>query len=288
MGNNHTEKREEQLKLSVLMAVCQQDRSDYLDRALNSVWYEQTYRPEKIILIEDGPLCESLQSVISQWKAKVGDVIYLCRTQKHQGLTKCLNIGLRQVNTPLVARMDSDDISSPFRFERQVRYLQLHPDIDVVGGAIQEFDNRCECLTIRHYPLTHEKAVRYLLRASPVSHPAVMMRMRIFHGGLSYDERFATSQDIALWFAVVSRGFRFGNLDEVVLSYRREDTFYRRRSKAKARNECLIYLRGIYHLKGIFSFAYLYPLARYCFRLLPLCLIKRIYNSGLRDYVLKQ
>ena len=286
MGNDYTEKREERLTLSVLMAVYRKDKSDYLDRALKSVWDEQTLRPEKIILIEDGPLDESLQTVISRWKIKIGNVLCLCLNKEHQGLTKCLNIGLRQVHTTLVARMDSDDISLPFRFEQQVRYLRQHPEIDILGGAIKEFNNECKCLNIRQYPLTHEKAVRYLLRASPLSHPAVMMRMRIFHQGLSYDERFNTSQDIALWFEAVSRGFRLSNLNEVVLSYRRENTFYERRSKAKARNECLIYLKGIYRLKGPFSFAYIYPLVRYCFRLFPLPIIKVIYNSRFRDFIL--
>ena len=128
---------------------------------------------------------------------------------------------------------------------------------------------------------------RYMLRACPLSHPTVMMRMRIFQRGLKYDERFTTSQDIALWFDAVARGFRMGNLDEVVLRYRRENEFYARRSKEKARNECMIYLRGIYHAKGLFSLAYIYPLARYCLRLLPTSLIRAIYNSSVRDALLK-
>ena len=287
MGNNHDENKKDRPTLSVLMAVYHRDRSDYLDRALRSVWDEQTYRPEAIILVEDGELDMPLYSTIAQWKTKMGSVLRVFRSKRHVGLTKCLNIGLRQVRTSLVARMDSDDISTPDRFERQVEYLQQHPEVDIVGGATQEFCHDCGCLGIRHYPLTHEKMKRYMLRACPLSHPTVMMRMRIFQRGLKYDERFTTSQDIALWFDAVARGFRMGNLDEVVLRYRRENEFYARRSKEKARNECMIYLRGIYHAKGLFSLAYIYPLARYCLRLLPTSLIRAIYNSNVRDVLLK-
>ncbi len=288
MGDNHTEYHEKKPTITVLMAVYRQDRSKYLDGALNSVWEKQTLKPNQIVLVEDGPLSDSLKDIISRWKTRVGDALVLCRNKERMGLTKCLNTGLQHVTTTFVARMDSDDISTPSRFEQQVRYLLQHPETDIVGGAIQEFNDDNECLYIRHYPLTHDKARQYLLRACPLSHPAVMMRMEIFRRGLTYDERFPTSQDIALWFDAVSRGFHLGNLDDIVLFYRREKSFYKRRSKTKARNECLIYLRGIYRLKGLFTTAYVYPLARYCFRRLPIHIIKMIYGSWVRTLVLKQ
>ena len=279
-------RRNSEETLSVLMAVYNQDQADYLNRALQSVWDDQTLRPDQIVLVEDGPLNTTLEHVISQWKVVLGDRLCLCKNEKNEGLTKCLNIGLRHVNTTFVARMDSDDISAPCRFEQQMCYLREHPEIDIVGGSIQEFNSDCACLHIRHYPLTHDSVVRYLPRASPLSHPAVMMRMRIFREGLSYNEKFPTSQDIALWFDAVTKGFRIGNIDEVVIYYRRENAFYKRRSRAKARNECVIYLRGIYRLKGIFTLSYIYPLARFCFRLLPLGLVKAIYDGRIRDLVL--
>ncbi len=284
MGTYHTGNERE--TLSVLMAVCCHDKADYLHRAMSSIWNDQSLRPEQIILVEDGPLGFVLQTVVSRWKAVLGDHLCICRNEKNEGLTKCLNIGLRHVRTTFVARMDSDDVSAPGRFERQLRYLQRHPEVDILGGAIQEFNDDCECLSVRHYPLTHEEAVRYLSRACPLSHPAVMMRMRIFHAGLTYDERFPTSQDIALWFDAVNRGFRMANLNDIVVYYRRDDSFYRRRSKAKARRECMIYLRGIYRTKGLFTLLYMYPLARFCFRLFPLHLVRMVYNSRIRDYIL--
>lgn len=286
MGGNYKEYNKEGLTLSVLMAVCQRDKATFLDRALSSVWDHQTYKPQQIILVEDGPLTEALYEMITKWKKRLGNNLFLCHNHKNMGLTKSLNIGLRYVNTTLVARMDSDDISLPLRFEWQIAYLQQHPKTDIVGGAIQEFDSAHPCLMVRKYPLTHEGIVKYMEKACPIAHPTVMMRMRIFHQGLHYDEQYPTSQDIALWFEVARKGFKMANMAQIVLRYRRDNGFYKRRAKKKAWNECKIYLKGIYHLKRWHTIAYIYPLMRCCFRLLPENILKWGYEKNLRNILL--
>lgn len=209
------------------------------------------------------------------------------KLQENVGLTKALNAGLKQVKGELIARMDSDDISEPHRFERQVKYLEEHPEVDIISGSLQEFDAENECLNVRHYPLTHEEAVKYIVKASPFAHPAVMMRRRIFDEGLKYDERYRMSQDIKLWFDALQAGCRFGNIPEVVLYFRREGDVYRRRSRAKAWNEFQIYMHGIYQMKGLFTTAYRFPIARYLFRNLPPVVVKWIYGSGMRKKILE-
>ena len=203
------------------------------------------------------------------------------------GLTKALNEGLKYVTGDLIARMDSDDISEAHRFERQVAFLESHPDVDIISGALQEFDSENESLNVRHYPLTHEECVKFIVKACPLAHPSVMMRRRIFDEGLKYDERYRMSQDIKLWYDAVLAGYRLGNIPEVTLFFRREGDVFRRRSRAKAWNEFKIYMNGIYRLKGLFTLSYRYPIARYIFRNLPPSLVKRIYGSSLRNNVLK-
>ena len=203
------------------------------------------------------------------------------------GLTKALNEGLKYVTGDLIARMDSDDISESHRFERQVAYLESHPDVDIISGALQEFDSENECLNVRHYPQTHEECVKFIVKACPLAHPSVMMRRRIFDEGLKYDERYRMSQDIKLWYDAVLAGYRLGNIPEVTLFFRREGDVFRRRSRAKAWNEFKIYMNGIYRLEGLFTLSYRYPIARYIFRNLPPSLVKRIYGSEVRNKVLK-
>lgn len=275
------------MTISVLMSVYGKEQPQYLDAALRSVWDKQTLKPQQIILIEDGPLPESLASTIDDWKARLGSTLVVHQNPTNLGLTKSLNIGLQYVNSDAVARMDSDDLSAPERFALQVQFLDEHPDTDIVGGSMQEFNATEENLNVRHYPLTHAEVLRTIYKASPLAHPTVMMRTRIFAGGLRYDERFRTSQDIALWFDAICRGYKIGNVPETTLFFRRDDEVFRRRSRAKAWNEFRIYMSGVRRLYGLFSPKYIFPISRLAFRLMPVWAVKRIYGSNIRKLVVE-
>lgn len=274
------------MKISVLMSVYKSEKPAYLDRSLQSVWDDQTLRPDEIVLVKDGPLNEELSQVVDKWHSKLGDNLVILSNETNLGLTKSLNRGLEVAQGEYIARMDSDDISTPDRFRLQVDYLDSHPDIAVVGGSLQEFDNENECLNVRHYPQTNEDVKKYIYKASPLAHPTVMMRKSIFTNGLSYDERFRTSQDIALWFDVLVSGYKIGNIDDVTIKFRRDGDVFKRRSREKAKNELKIYLNGIHRLYGPITWRYIYPLARFCFRMMPVKIVKAIYGSKLRKAVL--
>ena len=268
--------------ISVLISVYSKDTPQYLEEALQSIWSQQTLRPTQIVLIQDGPLPAPLQDVIAHWKSQLGQVLTLVSNPVNMGLTHSLNKAIKAATGNYIARMDSDDRSTPQRFEQQAAYLDNHPDIDIVGGCIQEFNAENPCLNIRQYPLTHQAVISMIHKASPLAHPTVMMRRRIFDNGLHYDERYRTSQDIVLWFDAIHQGYHIGNLPVIILHFRRADNVYQRRSKAKAWNEFLIYIKGINKLSGPFSLKYIYPLGRLCFRLMPISLIRRIYDSPIR------
>lgn len=277
--------------ISVLISVYKKEKPEYLSQALESIWVSQTLKPVQIVLVEDGPLPKELEEVVSSFKFLVSSAekadMTIVKLPKNGGLTKALNEGLKYVTGDLIARMDSDDISEPYRFERQEAYLESHSDVDIISGSLQEFDAEHECLNVRHYPQTHEECVKFIVKACPLAHPSVMMRKRIFDEGLKYDERYRMSQDIKLWYDAVLAGYRLGNIPEVTLFFRREGDVFRRRSRAKAWNEFKIYMNGIYRLKGLFTLSYRYPIARYVFRNLPPSLVKRIYGSKIRKRVLE-
>ena len=276
------------MTISVLMSVYKSEKGEYLDRSFQSVWDDQTRKPEQIVLVEDGPLTEDLYAVIGKWRETLGDKLVVCRNEQNLGLTKSLNKGIELITSDLIARSDSDDISAPQRFELQEKFFRENPEIDILGGSMQEFDDEHECLNVRHYPLTHEEACRYIVKACPLAHPAVMMRKRMFDEGIQYDERYRMSQDIKLWYDAVLAGYQMANLQEIVLFFRQQGDVFRRRSRVKAWNEFKIYMNGIYRMHGLFTLAYRYPIARYIFRNLPPSLVKRIYESGMRKRVLEK
>lgn len=276
------------MTISVLMSVYKSEKPEYLDEAIASVWTAQTVKPAQIVLVEDGQLTDGLYEVLDRWKRELGDTLLILKNKQNLGLTKSLNKGLLHITSDLVARMDSDDVSLPRRFEMQERYLEEHPDIAVVGGAMQEFNSKCDNINVRHYPQTHSDVLRSIYKACPLAHPTVMMRMSMFReGGLHYDERFRTSQDIALWYDAVCAGYKIGNLNEVTFRFRLADDMFKRRSRAKAWNEFRIYMNGVRRVYGLFSPKYAYPISRLMFRLMPIKIVKLVYGSGLRKKIVE-
>lgn len=275
------------MTISVLMATYSQMKTEYLRQSFDSIWTKQTLRPNQVVLVEDGPLTQEQESLIMEWKERLGSLMVICRNAENMGLTKSLNIGLKQVTSDLIARVDSDDVSAPNRFRLQHDYFEAHPDVDILGGSSQEFNDDNPCICVRTYPKTNEEVRKYILKASPVAHPSVMMRSRIFKEGLKYDERYRTSQDIALWYDALLAGYRISNLSETILYFRRSQGVMKRRSREKAKNEFLIYMKGIYRMKGLLTVSYVYPIARYIIRNLPIKMISWFYDSRLRKGVLK-
>lgn len=272
--------------ISVLMSVYKSERPEYLDRSIQSVWPDQSLKPDEIVLVEDGPIGEDLQDVIDKWEKCLGDRLVVITNERNLGLTKSLNKGLKVAKCDYIARMDSDDISTPVRFEKQKDYLDNNPEVTVVGGCLQEFDSEHDNLGVRRYPLTDAEVRNYIYRASPLAHPAVMMRKSMFDNGMAYDESYRTSQDIALWFDVLCAGYKIANIEDVVILFRRDGDMFKRRSKSKARNEFIIYMSGIRRLYGLFTWRYIYPFVRFCFRMMPLSVVKFAYSSKIREKVL--
>lgn len=275
------------MTLSVLMAVYKSEKAEYFNRSLQSVWDDQTLKPNQMVLIVDGPIGDELRQVVNHWKDKLGEILCVVENEENLGLTKSLNKGLQYITSDYIARADSDDISLPSRFELQIEYLEKHPDVDILGGSMQEFNEKCDCLNVRKYPLTHEQARKYIVKASPLAHPSVVMRKKIFDEGLKYNEKYRTSQDVALWYDALMAGYHIANIDDIVLLFRQSGDVYKRRGRAKAWNEFKIYMHGIYKIKGLFTWNYIYPIARLMFRMMPDSIIRMVYQSNMRNRMLQ-
>lgn len=270
------------------MSVYKSEKPTYLDRSLQSVWEDQTRKPDEVILVQDGPVADELSSVIGQWKDRLGEALVLLVNETNLGLTKSLNKGIKVAKGEYIARMDSDDISLPDRFLHQVEFMDSHTDISVLGGSIQEFNDKDGIIGERHFPADTASIKQYIHKASPVAHPAVMIRKSLFDEGVLYNEEYRTTQDLALWFDVLATGHQMANLDEYVLQFRRETNVYqRRKNKVDSRLELKIHLKGIKTLFGFSPIKSLYPVARYILRLMPNSVIHWFYNGKLRGKLLK-
>ena len=287
------------MTISVLMSVYKSETSSNLQRALDSVWTYQTVQPEQIVLIEDGPLTEELYFVINEWQKNLGDKLTICKNEQNIGLTKSLNKGIPFVTSDLIARMDSDDVSAPTRFEFQQKFLVEHPEVAVVGCSVVEVMNQRlvqdnvgihydeKNASVRRYPDLTVDVKKYICKASPVCHATVMMRTSLFKdGGFKYNEQYITSQDIALWYDLVCAGYKLTSI-QAPTYYLELEGIIGRRSKKKAWNEFKIYMKGIRRLYGV-TYYYIYPIARLVFRMMPKGLIQRIYSGGIRRAFLQK
>lgn len=107
-------------KFSVLISVYKNENPKYLERAIESIYFEQILKPNEIILVEDGPLTNKLYEVIGTLKKKLKNILKIVKLEKNSGLGKALEIGITQCSNELIARMDSDDISNKKRFKKQI------------------------------------------------------------------------------------------------------------------------------------------------------------------------
>lgn len=270
------------MSISVLMAIYHKEKPEYFELALESIWDKQSLKPNEIILVEDGALTSELDALILRWKSKLPQVLKVIKLKVNKGLSTALNEGLKHCSCKYIARMDSDDISHPERFRKQFDYLEKNEDIYVLGGSIQEFNDKCDSLIVRHYPIDFNHIKKYIAKASPLAHATVMFRITLFASGIKYSEKHITSQDIELWYRVVKAGYRISNIPEVTYYVRVSSDFYVRRTRKKAINEFKIYWNGIIELYG-YNWRLVFPILRVISRLMPAFIVKLLYSKKIRN-----
>lgn len=279
------------LTFSVLMSVYKNDVSEQLFTAIKSIWTDQIHKPNEIVVIIDGPINESLKEVIFYWTNELKDTIKVIWNEKNQGLACSLNRGVLSCTGDYIARMDSDDISLPNRFLLQYNYLLNHPNIAVLGGAIEEFSINPETSFIKYYPEDDFSIRKYLPKGCPFAHPAVVIKREVlmknkYQENLNAFKKNAVSsnEDIELWFRLVSQNYSVANLRDVVLRFRKNQNFYKRRNASQAIMELKLFWNGTYRLFG-FSYLLLFPILRFFSRLMPVKVISYFYNK--RNLILK-
>ena len=142
------------MTISVLMSTYIKEQPNYLDEAMRSIWTEQTRKPDQIVLVEDGPLPTALYGILSKWQNVIGDKLTIIENKQNKGLALSLNDGIEACKGDLIARMDTDDIALPDRLKLQEEYMNAHPDVEILGGSLREFNDQGTLNKTRQYPQT--------------------------------------------------------------------------------------------------------------------------------------
>lgn len=199
---------------SVLMAVHAKESPSLFQKSLESL-IKQTLKPNSVVLVCDGELTPQLENVLSEMKIKIP--FKVVRSSENQGLGKALQIGMKACEHDLIVRADTDDISLPNRFEKQIGFMASHLDIDLVGSSILEFeDDPSHIVTEKKVPLKHECISTYAKWRNPINHMSVVFRKSsVCKAGGYSDYRYA--QDYHLWVKMLMNGCKFENLPEALV-----------------------------------------------------------------------
>jgi glycosyltransferase involved in cell wall biosynthesis len=263
--------------LAVIMSVYQNDKLCFLKESVQSI-LDQTFTQFYYYLVFDGPVSPDIDSYVSSLK---DNRIKLYRLEKNRGLAFALNFLLTEVfknkNYTFIARMDADDISLPLRFEKQRNFLMSNPDISCVGSWFQEIDESGNHLLDRNLPVQHNDLVKLYHRQTPLAHPSIMLRRSLIEAVGFYPTDTVLMEDNILWGRALKAGYKFANIPEYLLKYRKDKLFYSRRSGLKYGWYFLIAKFRINKSLNFPASSYIYAILVAIVKTMPSFLVRFIY-----------
>lgn len=273
-------------RYSVLMSVYGREKSEYLQAALMSI-LNQTVLPYEIVLVCDGPLTDELEQVLESFQ----EYLTLVRLKKNEGLGRALSEGLQYCSCEWVVRMDSDDIAVRNRCEKQLEYVQQHPEVDVLSGTLAEFEGNAltaeeaqqHILSYKTLPVTDQEIGAYIKYRNPMNHPCVMFRKSkvLQAGGYEPCDLF---EDYDLWVRMYLRHCNFANLTDTIL-YMRINNMHKRRGGIRYAKAIIHFWNQMYRRRVITLPQYCCTIIlRVAVSLLPNQIRKIIYDKKLRNY----
>ena len=264
-------------KISVIMSLYKNDTPEYTVAAIESLLSQYVYCD--ILIYRDGKVSDALQKVLDGYSENTRCKIF--EFDENKGLATALNYLIErclEIGYKFIARMDSDDISHPDRLLKQMNFMKTCSDIDVLGTSCHEFGANF-ALDQKHLPVNHNDLLKFSIIRCPFIHPSVMFRRKVFERGFRYPVDTTLTEDMALWFYLLHNGFRFANINEVLLDYRLdEDTVHRRKGFSKALSEIQLRSKYMWMLKQTSLRNIVLIFSRIVFHLMPANLLRVAYK----------
>lgn len=268
------------MNFSVLISLYIKEKPESLAECLESL-KNQTLQANEVVIVFDGKITSELEDVVSQYSKELP--IKVIRLAENVGLGKALQKGVLACNHEIIARMDTDDIATPDRFEKQINFLRANPQVSVLGSNISEFNLQANDLKRKRVlPEKHSEIYEFAKFRCPINHPTVVFKKEDVLQVGNYSGELLLWEDYTLWVTMLSKGYIFHNLQENLLHFRVKDgreTIKRRSGLKYALNELKFakYMRkiGFLSLPEYLKFTTLRPLGR----LLPTSILLFVYNK---------
>ncbi len=191
--------------------------AEFVLQAVESI-QNQTYANWELIIVNDGST-DGTSKILTKL-AKNDKRILLISCRKNRGASVASNLGLSKAKGQFIARMDSDDISMPDRLVKQVRFLQSHPEVIVVGGQCELIDREGENIGMKNFPTQHKDIYEALYQYNPIQHPSLMVNTKMLGKlKITYHADVLLAHDLEILFNLAQHG-KLANLNNVILQYR--------------------------------------------------------------------
>lgn len=231
-------------RITVLMGIY--NCAPTLQEALDSL-YAQTYKNFKIVMCDDGSKDDTLK--IAKENARMHENVIVIKNERNMGLNYTLNHCLEYADTEYIARMDGDDLSVPFRFEEQIKFLDAHPEYAVVSVPMIYFDENGD---FRWGKGKGEVEAKDFVHGTPICHAPSMSRTDVIKsvGGYSVGKNLLRVEDYHLWFKVYAAGHKLYMLNKCLYKMRDDRSAIARRNWITRRNEAYVKHKG-YNMIGL-------------------------------------
>ena len=227
-------------RISILMGIynCAPTLSEAIDSIL-----AQTYEDWELILCDDGSK-DNTYELANEYKEQYPDKIILLQNEKNAGLNYTLNKCLQHATGEYVARMDGDDISLPERFQKEIEFLDGHPEYAIVSTSMIFFDENGDW---GRKNVIQKPEKKDFIKHSPVfCHAPCMIRREAIErvGGYTVDEKMLRFEDVNLWYKLYGAGYKGYNLEEPLYKMRDDINATRRRSLKSRMNGLYVMVDG--------------------------------------------
>lgn len=242
--------------VSIIMGVYNGENT--IKKCIDSIML-QTYSNWEFIICDDRSK-DNTYNVIKKYETKDKRITCIQNTT-NRGLATSLNQCLKLARGKYIARMDADDESMPERLEKQVRFLEMYSQYDVVGTE-RYIVSDSKIYGIRRCVEYPRKEI--LLKAAPFAHPTIMMRHEVYKslGGYRATRETIRAEDLELWFRFFQKGYQGYNIQEPLYKYTESIDDYKKRSFSAAVKTAIIYIYGYRMLK--------FPLYKYIYAVKPI------------------
>lgn len=226
-------------KVSIIMGIY--NCADTLDEAIESI-IAQTYTNWQMIMCDDGSK-DKTYDVAKKYVEQDPERFVLIKNETNQGLNKTLNNCLAVADGDYIARMDGDDVSLPTRFEKEVEFLNTHPEFAIVSTPMIMFDETGDWGRTGD-PITEPTITDFVYHTPFHCHAPCMVRKEAYLAveGYTVDPKLLRFEDCNLWYKMYGKGFKGYNLSEPLYKMRDgQDAIARRDAKTRMRGVYVLY-----------------------------------------------